>query len=110
MKKAQEAVAFSKRELLSLLGHLNFAMRVIPQGRSFISRLLDLSKSVEKLHDIIIIIIHFISKRLSRHSRTLYSLKQEQTIAKPLKVQVKHSDNYNENAVLKRWVLREDLN
>ena len=26
-------------------------MRVIPQGRSFISRLLDLSKSVEKLHD-----------------------------------------------------------
>ena len=53
MKNAQEAVAFSKRELLSLLGHLNFAMRVIPQGRSFISRLLDLSKSVEKLNDMV---------------------------------------------------------
>ncbi len=41
----------SKRELLSLLGHLNFAMRVIPQGRAFVSRLLDLSKTVKNLHD-----------------------------------------------------------
>ncbi|XP_052398873.1 uncharacterized protein LOC127946375 [Carassius gibelio] len=40
----------TKRYLLSLLGHLNFAMRIIPQGRSFISRLLDLSKTVESMH------------------------------------------------------------
>lgn len=43
----------TKRDLLSLLGHLNFAMRIIPQGRSFISRLLDLSKTVEKMQDTI---------------------------------------------------------
>lgn len=43
----------TKRELLSLLGHLNFAMRIIPQGRSFISRLLDISKSVSHLHDLV---------------------------------------------------------
>ncbi|XP_024865010.1 uncharacterized protein LOC112451073 [Kryptolebias marmoratus] len=41
----------SKRQLLSLLGHLNFAMRIIPQGRSFISRLLDLANSVPSLID-----------------------------------------------------------
>ncbi|XP_041922810.1 uncharacterized protein LOC121686960 [Alosa sapidissima] len=45
--------AVSKRELLSLLGHLNFAMRIIPQGRSFISRLLNLAHSVEKLSDLV---------------------------------------------------------
>ena len=39
----------TKRELLSLLGHLNFACRVIPSGRSFISRLLDAATSVKKL-------------------------------------------------------------
>lgn len=43
----------TKRRLLSLLGHLNFAMRVIPQGRSFISRLLDLASSVPGLHDVL---------------------------------------------------------
>lgn len=43
--------ALSKRQLLSLLGHLNFAMRIIPQGRSFISRLLDLANSVPSLLD-----------------------------------------------------------
>ncbi|XP_053285407.1 uncharacterized protein LOC128446399 [Pleuronectes platessa] len=42
---------FTKQQLLSLLGHLNFAMRVIPQGRSFISRLLDTASSVPNLHD-----------------------------------------------------------
>lgn len=41
----------SKCEHLSLLGHLNFAMRIIPQGRSFISRLLTLAHSVENLSD-----------------------------------------------------------
>jgi hypothetical protein len=39
-----------KRELLSLLGHLNFAATVIKPGRSFISRLIQASKSVKKLH------------------------------------------------------------
>ncbi|XP_071059415.1 uncharacterized protein [Pseudochaenichthys georgianus] len=41
----------TKQQLLSLLGHLNFAMRVIPQGRSFISRLLDTASVVNNLHD-----------------------------------------------------------
>lgn len=45
----------SKRQLLSLLGHLNFAMRIIPQGRSFISRLLDLANSVPSLFDRIVL-------------------------------------------------------
>jgi hypothetical protein len=39
-----------KRELLSLLGHLNFASTVVVPGRSFISRLIEASKSVAKLH------------------------------------------------------------
>jgi hypothetical protein len=41
----------SKRELLSLLGHLNFAMRIIPQGRPFISHLLFLASSIHALED-----------------------------------------------------------
>ncbi len=41
----------SKRKLLSLLGHLNFAMRIIPQGRPFISHLLLLASSVHALED-----------------------------------------------------------
>lgn len=41
----------TKRQVLSLLGHLNFSMRVIPQGRSFISRLLVLASSVSGLLD-----------------------------------------------------------
>ena len=40
----------SKKELLSLLGHLNFASRVIPQGRSFVSYLLSLATTVKALH------------------------------------------------------------
>lgn len=40
----------TKRELLSLLGHLNFAARVIIPGRSFISYLLSLAASARKLH------------------------------------------------------------
>ena len=35
---------------------------------------------------VIIIIIHFISQRLSCHSRTLYNLKQEQTNNKTIKI------------------------
>lgn len=40
----------TKRELLSLLGHLNFACRVIYPGRSFISYLISLSTTVSELH------------------------------------------------------------
>jgi hypothetical protein len=40
----------TKRDLLSLLGHLNYASSVIPPGRTFISRLIQASKSVSKLH------------------------------------------------------------
>ncbi len=45
----------SKYDLLSLLGHFNFAMRIIPQGRPFISHLLALASSVHALDDQIII-------------------------------------------------------
>ena len=38
-----------KRELLSLLGHMNFASRVIRPGRSFVSHLIALSTSVKEL-------------------------------------------------------------
>ncbi|MES9994401.1 MAG: reverse transcriptase domain-containing protein [Candidatus Thiodiazotropha sp.] len=40
----------TKRELLSLLGHMNFACRVIRPGRSFVSYLLSLASSVTELH------------------------------------------------------------
>ena len=39
-----------KRELLSLIGKLSFACKVVPTGRIFQHRLIDLSTSVEKLH------------------------------------------------------------
>ena len=39
----------SKLQLLSLLGHLNYAIRIIPQGRSFISHLLSIASSVPSL-------------------------------------------------------------
>ncbi|XP_060725388.1 uncharacterized protein LOC132845438 [Tachysurus vachellii] len=51
MKDTLERDCISKKELLSLLGHLNFAMWITPQGRAFISRLLDISESAENLHD-----------------------------------------------------------
>ena len=38
-----------KRELLSLLGHLQFASRVIVPGRSFVSRLLEAAQGVREL-------------------------------------------------------------
>ena len=40
----------TKRELLSLLGHLNFASRVVRPGRSFVSYLIKLSTTVTELH------------------------------------------------------------
>lgn len=49
IKSFWAVVAISKRDLLSLLGHVNVAMRIIPHGRSFMFGLLDLSKSVSKL-------------------------------------------------------------
>jgi hypothetical protein len=40
----------TKRELLSLLGHLNFASRVVVPGRTFVSYLLKVAHSVTELH------------------------------------------------------------
>ena len=40
----------TKQELLSLLGHLNFACRVIYPGRAFVSYLISLSTTVKSLH------------------------------------------------------------
>lgn len=40
----------TKRELLSVLGHFNFAARVIPADRSFINYQLNLAHSVSELH------------------------------------------------------------
>ncbi|XP_013863390.1 uncharacterized protein LOC106517215 [Austrofundulus limnaeus] len=40
----------TKHQLLSLLGHLNYAMHIIPQGKSFISHLLSTAASVPSLH------------------------------------------------------------
>ncbi|XP_033745627.1 uncharacterized protein LOC117331141 [Pecten maximus] len=40
----------TKRELLQRLGHLNFASRVVLQGRSFVSHLITLSTTVKGLH------------------------------------------------------------
>ena len=45
-----EREACSKQELLSLLGHLNFACRVIYPGRAFVSYLISLSTTVKMLH------------------------------------------------------------
>ncbi|XP_060077427.1 uncharacterized protein LOC132556980 [Ylistrum balloti] len=40
----------TKRELLSLLGHMNFATRCVKPGRSFVSHLISLSTSARELH------------------------------------------------------------
>ena len=40
----------TKRELLQLLGHMNFASRVILADRDFVSYLLSLASSVSELH------------------------------------------------------------
>jgi hypothetical protein len=40
----------TKRELLSLLGHLNFASRVVVPGRTFVSYLIKLSTTVKEMH------------------------------------------------------------
>lgn len=40
----------TKKELLSLLGHMNFASRCVRPGRSFVSHLIALSTTVRELH------------------------------------------------------------
>ena len=45
----------TKRELLSLLGHLCYAARVMPVGRAFVARLLAAAKLANKLWDIVIL-------------------------------------------------------
>eukprot|EP00731_Ephydatia_muelleri_P012874 Em0007g184a len=40
----------TKRELLSLIGKLSFAAKVVPAGRHLLRRLIDLSTTVRKLH------------------------------------------------------------
>ncbi|KAL5463980.1 hypothetical protein EMCRGX_G032933 [Ephydatia muelleri] len=40
----------NKRELLSLIGKLSFAAKVVPAGRLFLRRLIQLSTTVRKLH------------------------------------------------------------
>ena len=40
----------TKRELLQLLGHMNFASKVILAGRTCVSFLLNLASSVKELH------------------------------------------------------------
>ena len=39
----------TKRQLLSLVGSLSFAAKVVPPGRTFVRRLLDLAKSIPQL-------------------------------------------------------------
>ncbi|VDI72592.1 Hypothetical predicted protein [Mytilus galloprovincialis] len=51
IKKFLNRQSCTKRELLQLLGHLNFAMRVIIPGRSFVSYLISLSTTVKDLKD-----------------------------------------------------------
>uniref|UniRef100_UPI003AAC1141 uncharacterized protein n=1 Tax=Centroberyx gerrardi TaxID=166262 RepID=UPI003AAC1141 len=41
----------TKRQLLALLGHLNYAIRIIPQAKSFLSNLLTKAAAVPSLHD-----------------------------------------------------------
>ena len=50
INKALQQSSCTKRELLQLLRHLNFASRVIVPGRSVVSYLIDLSTNVKELH------------------------------------------------------------
>ena len=47
--------ACTKRQLLSLLGHLAFASRVVKQGRTFVANMLGLASSKTELHQFIIL-------------------------------------------------------
>ncbi len=50
MASLQNRRKVTKRELLCIIGHLNFAMQIIKPGRAFISYLLQLAHSVKQLH------------------------------------------------------------
>ena len=50
LKQFLDKRSITKRELLSLLGHLNYASSIIRPGRSFVSYLLTLAHSVKELH------------------------------------------------------------
>ena len=50
IKSFQSRTSCTKQELLSLLGHLNFACRVTYPGRAFVSYLIGLSCTVKELH------------------------------------------------------------
>ena len=50
VESVQDRRSVTKRELLVLLGHFNFASRVIIPGRSFVSYLIKLSTTVTQLH------------------------------------------------------------
>ena len=43
----------TKRELLSLIGHLSFAAKVVKPGRLFLRRLIEASTTVVALHNLI---------------------------------------------------------
>ena len=49
----------SKRELLSLIGTLSFAAKVVPAGRTFLRRMIDLSTSVASLGEVIPLLVDF---------------------------------------------------
>ena len=45
----------TKRQLLALLGHLNYAIRIIPQAKSFLSILLSKAAAIPSLHDRVVL-------------------------------------------------------
>lgn len=47
----------TKRKILSVLGHLNFAARVIPAGRTFMSSLIALSTKTDKLNAMLVLTV-----------------------------------------------------
>ncbi len=50
LKQWQGVTVCTKRALLSIIGKLSFAAKVVRSGRTFLRRLIDLSKSVKHLH------------------------------------------------------------
>ena len=48
----------TKRDLLQLLGHFNFASRVIQPGRSLVSYLLSIAYSIQDLHQAVTLDFH----------------------------------------------------
>jgi hypothetical protein len=46
-----QQLSCTKRELLSLIGTLGFAAKIVPAGRTFFCRLIDLSSTAQRLDD-----------------------------------------------------------